>query len=64
MHFVSFVAPTFHFMKTLKDHFLWLFMMTLRWTGPKIGNRTKAQNTSEMVNKILFWINYLASAKI
>ena len=51
MHLVILVAPTFHFIKTLKDYFLWLFMITLRWTGPNNGNRTLAQNTSKMVNE-------------
>ena len=43
-------------------------MITLRWTGPNNGIRMLAPNTSKMVNKILFWINYLsfylATAKI
>ena len=33
-----FAAPTFHLIKTLKGYFLWLFMITLRWTGPNNGN--------------------------
>ena len=49
MHLVIFVAPTFHFIKTLKGYFF--FMITLRWTGPNNGNRTLAPNTSKMVNK-------------
>ena len=39
MHLVIFVAPTFYFIKTLKDYFLWLFMIILRWPGPNNGNR-------------------------
>ena len=68
MHLVIFEAPTFHFIKTSKDYYLWFFMITLRWTGPNNGIRKLAPNTSKMVNKILFWINYLsfylATAKI
>ena len=64
MHLVIVVAQTFHFIKTLKDHFLWLFMITLRWTGPNNDNRTLAPNTSKMVNKILFWINYLSNLQL
>ena len=55
MHLVVFVATTFHFIKTLKD-----FMITLRWTGPNNGNRTLTPMTPKMLNKILFWINYLS----
>ena len=54
MHLVIFVAPTFHFIKTLKGYFLWIFRITLRWshwTGPNNSNRTLALNTSKMVNK-------------
>ena len=58
MHLVIFVAPTFHFIKTLKDYFLWLFMMSLRKTYPNNGNRTLAPNTSKMINENIIWINY------
>ena len=60
MHLVIFEAPTFHFIRTLKDYYLWFFMITLRWTVPNNGIRMLAPNTSKMVNKILFWINYLS----
>ena len=51
MHLVMFVAPTFHFIKTLKNDFLWLFMIILPWNGPKNGGRTLAPNTSKMINE-------------
>ena len=51
MHLVIFVAPTFHFIRNLKNYFLRLFMITLRWTGPNNGNRTLASKTSKMVNR-------------
>ena len=53
IHLVIFVAPIF---KTLKNYFLWFFMITLQFTGPNNGNRTLAPNTSRIVNKTLFWI--------
>ena len=51
MHLVIFEAPTFHFIRTLKDYYLWFFMITLRWTGPNNGIGMLAPNTSKMVNK-------------
>ena len=47
MHLVIFEAPTFHFIKTLKDYYLCFFMITLRWIGPNNGIRTLAPNTSK-----------------
>ena len=51
MHLVIFEAPTFYFIRTLKDYYLCFFMITLRWTGPNNGIRMLAPNTSKMVNK-------------
>ena len=66
INIVIFAAPTFHFVKTLKNYFLWLFMITLRWTGPNNGNRTLAPNTSRIVNKntILDFLYLLSNLKM
>ena len=53
MHLVIFEAPTFHFLKTLKDYYLWFFYdyITMDWSlVPNNGIRTLAPNTSKMVN--------------
>ena len=66
IHLVIFAAPTFHFIKALKNYFLWLFMITLRWTGHNNGNRTLAPNTSRIVNKntILDFYTFLSNLKV
>ena len=68
MHLVIFEAPTFHFIRFLKDYYLCFFMITLRWTGPNNDIRMLAPIHRKWSIKILIWLNYLsfylATAKI